>query len=206
MAQPSPPGAASPTALVASKCATNGPMSEELEVLVLVANRLDDARIPYMLSGSTAMNAYAEPRMTRDIDVVVEIGADDVHRIAAAFADGFYCDRDMIAQAVADQSAFNLIHTPSVIKIDLIVRKDTPYRRLEFDRRRTITVDGHTIWIVSAEDLVLSKLVWAKPSRSEVQLRDVRNLIGCVPTLNWHYLERWAAELDVADLLAETRA
>jgi hypothetical protein len=99
-----------------------------------------------------------------------------------------------------------MIHTPTVIKVDVIVRKDTPYRRLEFDRRRTIAVDGHTIWIVSAEDLVLSKLVWAKPSRSELQLRDVRNLIGCVPDLDWSYLERWAADLNVADLLAEMRA
>jgi hypothetical protein len=181
-------------------------MSEELEVLVLVANRLTGARVPYMLSGSTAMNVYAEPRMTRDIDMVVEIGAGDVDRIAAGFAQDFYCDSDMIRQAVADQGTFNMIHTPTVIKVDVIVRKDTPYRRLEFDRRRTIAVDGHTIWIVSAEDLVLSKLVWAKPSRSELQLRDVRNLIGCVPDLDWSYLERWAADLTVADLLAEMRA
>ena len=181
-------------------------MSEELEVLLLVANRLDEARLPYMLSGSTAMNAYAEPRMTRDIDVVVEIGAGDVDRIAATFTDDFYCDRDTIARAVANQSAFNVIHTPTVIKVDVIVRKDSLYRRLEFERRRTITVDGHTIWIVSAEDLVLSKLVWAKPSRSELQLRDVRNLIGCVPTLDCPYLERWAADLNVGDLLAEMRA
>lgn len=181
-------------------------MSEELDLLVLVVDRLDAARIPYMLSGSTAMNFYAEPRMTRDIDIVAEIRAADVETIAAAFEHGFYCDRDMIRQAVDHQGSFNLIHTPTVIKVDFIVRKDTPYRRVEFDRRRTITVDGHVIRVVSAEDLVLSKLVWAKPSHSEVQLRDVRNLIACVPALDWSYLERWATDLTVADLLAEVRA
>jgi len=181
-------------------------MSEELELLILVAGRLDAAHIPYMLSGSTAMNVYAEPRMTRDIDIVIEIGAADVSAIADAFAPDFYCDVDMIRQAVEHRGSFNVIHTPTVIKVDFIVRKGTAYRRVEFDRRRTVTVDGHVIHVVAPEDLVLSKLVWAKPSHSEVQLRDVRNLIGCVRDLDWGYLERWAADLDVTDLLAEVRS
>jgi len=180
-------------------------MSEELDVLFLVADRLDAARIPYMVSGSMAMNVYAEPRMTRDIDIVVEIRSADIDVIVAAFEHDFYCDRDMIRQAIDHRGMFNLLHSATVVKVDLIVRKDVPYRRLEFDRRRPITVDGHVIWIVAPEDLVLSKLVWAKPSRSELQLRDVRNLLGCVPDLDWSYLERWAADLTVADLLAEVR-
>src|SRR5262245_36085871 len=80
-------------------------MSEELDLLILVADRLDAVQVPYMLSGSTAMNVYAEPRMTRDIDLVVEIGAHHVDTLAGAFADEFYCDRDMIRQAVAHQGA-----------------------------------------------------------------------------------------------------
>lgn len=181
-------------------------MSDESTVLFVVAERLDAASIPYMLSGSTAMNVYAEPRMTRDIDVVVEIGAADVDTIVRIFAADFYCDRDMVQQAVDHPGSFNVIHMPTVIKVDLIVRKDTPYRRAEFERRRTLVVAGHAIWVVAPEDLVLSKLSWGKPSHSEVQLRDVRNLIACVTTLDWSYLEHWATALDVADLLAEVRA
>jgi hypothetical protein len=181
-------------------------MSEELDVLLMVADRLETAGVPYMLSGSTAMNVYAEPRMTRDIDIVVELGPAHVDAIAAVFAADFYCDRDMIAQAVQHQSSFNVIHTPTVIKVDCIVRKDTPYRRVEFARRRPIVVDEHAIQVVAPEDLVLSKLVWAKPSHSEVQLRDVRNLLACVPDLDWSYLDRWAIELEVTELLREVRA
>ena len=59
--------------------------------------------------------------------------------------------------------------------------------------------------IVTAEDLVLSKLVWAAESRSEIQLQDVRNLMTAVATLDWTYLEHWAAELTVAELLCEVR-
>jgi hypothetical protein len=144
--------------------------------------------------------------MTRDIDMVVEIRAADVDTIVAAFAHDFYCDRDMVRHAVDHQGSFNVIHTPTVIKVDFIVRKSTAYRRVEFERRRAITVEGHLIQVVAPEDLVLSKLAWAKPSHSEVQLRDVRNLIACVPELDWVYLERWAADLTVTNLLAEVRA
>jgi hypothetical protein len=180
-------------------------MSEELDLLILVTGRLDAAGIAYMVSGSTALNVYAEPRMTRDIDIVIEIGARDVDSFSASFGRGFYCDRDMILQAVAGAGTFNVIHSATVIKVDFIVRRETPYRRLEFERRRSVTVEGHSISVVAPEDLILSKLAWAKPSRSEVQLRDVRNLIACTPDLDWPYLERWAADLTVADLLAEVR-
>ncbi len=100
-----------------------------------------------------------------------------------------------------------MIHTPTVIKVDCIVRKDSRYRRTEFARRRTITVEGRAVDLVAPEDLILSKLAWAKPSHSEIQLRDVRNLIACVETLDWSYIARWAVdpELDVRDLLAEVR-
>ena len=176
-----------------------------MDVLTLVARRLDAARIPYMVSGSTAINVYAEPRMTRDIDIVVALQIGDVDTMARLFAGDFYCDRDMIQQAVAGQGTFNVIHTATVIKVDFIVRRDTPYRRVEFERRRPVSVGGETIWVVSPEDLVLSKLAWAKPSHSEVQLRDVRNLICCAPDLDWPYVERWAKDLTVSELLAEVR-
>ena len=180
-------------------------MSDELDVLKLVAARLDGAGIPYMVSGSMAMNYYAQPRMTRDIDVVVELSATDADRMAALFSPDFYCDVDAIRTAVRQRGMFNVIHDALVVKVDFIVRKDTPYRQTEFTRRRPVTVDGATIRLASAEDLLLSKLYWAKDSRSELQLGDARNLIACVPDLDWPYLTHWAAELSVAALLAEVR-
>jgi len=62
------------------------------------------------------------------------------------------------------------------------------------------------MWIVPPEDLILSKLVWAKDSRSELQLRDVRQLISAQPALDWPYVDRWAEALQVTDLLRDTRS
>ena len=180
--------------------------SEELAVLRLVANRLDDASVAYMVSGSVAMSYYAEPRMTRDIDIVIELGATGAERMAQLFSDQFHCDVDVIRDAIRRRSMFNLIHTQMIVKVDFIVRQESSYRLTEFDRRRRVQLAGFQIWIVSPEDLVLSKLVWAKPSHSELQLADVRNLVEAISAMDWTYIEAWAARLDVMDLVDEVRA
>jgi len=96
-----------------------------------------------------------------------------------------------------------LIHNEYVIKIDFVVRKDTPYRRREFSRRKKVAVDDQDLYLVSPEDLILSKLEWAKESRSEVQLNDVRNLLKNVKGLNRSYLARWAKALGIESFYRE---
>lgn len=75
----------------------------------------------------------------------------------------------------------------------------------KFHRRRAVDIDGQAIWMISPENLVLSKLLWAKDSRSELQLRDVRGILALQPTLDWSYLDRWGIRLTVAALLRELR-
>jgi hypothetical protein len=144
--------------------------------------------------------------MTRDIDVVVALQPQDTDRFIALFTDEFYCDPDAVVAAVRERGLFNAIHLEHVVKVDFVVRKDTPYRRAEFGRRRSVQVDEATILVVAPEDLLLSKLVWAKESGSEVQLRDARNLLDSVGSLDWAYVSRWARDLTVGDLLKEVRS
>jgi hypothetical protein len=64
-------------------------VDDYLKVLLLVGSRFEQAGIPYMLSGSTAMNFYARPRMTRDVDLVVELVSADVERMLTLFQEDF---------------------------------------------------------------------------------------------------------------------
>lgn len=178
-------------------------MSQELEVLLMVASRLTEANIPYMVTGSIAMNYYAIPRMTRDIDIVVELSEPNVDQAVQLFQQDFYIDRDMVREAVKNQSMFNVIHNDYVIKVDLIVRKDNEYRCTEFSRRRRVKIDGTGFNIVAPEDLILSKLAWAKDSHSEMQIRDVRNLLSSVKDLDREYVTRWSHDLGLSALLEE---
>ena len=149
-------------------------MSKELDILMLVTRRLDRAGLPYMVTGSMAMNYYAVPRMTRDIDIVIEVAEADV---------GEAC----------------------VAKVDLLIRKPGEYRRVEFGRRRAVVVAGHRLFVVAPEDLILSKLDWARESRSRVQLDDVRNLLASVEDLDHGYLEVWIGRLGLEALYREVR-
>ena len=180
-------------------------MSEQLDVLKLVVARLQQADIAYMISGSIALSYYAQPRLTRDIDIVVALRLEDAERVTSLFAADFYIDADAVRHAITQLGMFNIIHYDHVMKVDFIVRKDTPYRHEEFARRYAVDIDGVTMWFVTAEDLLLSKLAWVAENRSEIQLQDVRNLIRFVVDLDWTYIERWGSELMVGELLREAR-
>ncbi|MCX5725046.1 MAG: hypothetical protein NTX84_11160 [Nitrospirae bacterium] len=180
-------------------------VSDELDVLKSVTAQLEAAGILYMVTGSMAANFYAVPRMTRDIDLVLELSERDVDRVTRLFQPKYYIDRDVVQRAVRDQAMFNMIHNVLVVKVDCIVRKETEYRREEFARRRAVSVAGQQIFIVAPEDLILSKLDWAKESRSQMQLDDVRNLLRSVQELDAAYLNRWADRLGLTALYLEVR-
>jgi hypothetical protein len=174
-------------------------MISELDVLRIVSERLDAAQVPYMLTGSYAMAFYTTPRMTRDLDIVISLGEDDVGAIVRAFESDFYIDADAVRSAVLSQRLFNLMHLRSGIKVDLIIRKASEYRQVEFARRREINFSGVKTWIATREDLILSKLVWSKDSGSELQQRDVRSLMD--DSVDRGYVEQWARRLAVDALL-----
>lgn len=178
-------------------------MSDELDILKSVAARLEAAGILYMVTGSMAANFYTTPRMTRDIDLVIELSEEDIHRVVQLFHDEYYIDRDMVQQAVRNRSLFNMIHNALVVKVDCVIRKDSDYRREEFARRRPVGIAGQQIFLVAPEDLILSKLDWAKESRSPMQLGDVRNLLQSVQGLDMAYLNHWAERLGLATLYQE---
>jgi hypothetical protein len=178
-------------------------MQTQLDILRDVTKRFFDAGIQYMLTGSFALNYYAQPRMTRDIDLVVALEPKDAEALMALFENDYYVPRNSLFRAIANHSLFNIIHSESIVKVDCIVRKDTEYRRLEFDRRQEIAIDGTMIWIVSREDLIISKLLWAKDSHSELQLRDVQNLLQS--DYDAEYLDTWTEKLGLSDLLRESQ-
>jgi hypothetical protein len=176
-------------------------MTEELDVLQIIGERLDAAGIPYMLTGSFALGYYGKPRMTRDLDFVVAMMITQVEKLVTTFSADFYLDEDAARDAVKSQRMFNLMHFASGIKVDLIVRKDAEYRKIEFERRQPVNLAGIATWITRREDLILSKLVWARDSNSELQKRDVRTLLD--DSVDWSYLRKWAGTLNVSAILEE---
>lgn len=176
-------------------------MQNQIDVVRDLSERFDAADIGYMLTGSMAMNCYALPRVPRDIDVVVALSAKDAEVVFRLFSPDYDVSREAVDSAIAEQSFFNLFHRKSRIRVDCIMCQQTKFRLLEFNRRQRIKIENFRTWIVNKDDLIISKLHWARKSRSERHLRDVKSLIatGC----DRIYIERWTRALGVFRLWEE---
>jgi len=165
-----------------------------IEFLKKLVHYFEQNQITYMLSGSVAMSLYVLPRFTRDFDFVVHLQPDDVKKLVEYFNDGFYCDEDAIRDAIQHKSMFNIIDHKSGYKADFIILKNEPYRITEFERRQLIEFLDMQIYIVSAEDLLLSKIIWAQESKSALQLDDIK-LLSKLDNLDIQYIESWVDQL-----------
>ncbi len=178
-------------------------MQEELKLLKEICNKLDSANIEYMITGSIAMAFYSTPRMTRDIDIIIDVSLSDIQKIINLFQNDFYISETSVKEAIKNSGMFNIIHNDSVMKIDFIVRKNDEYRIKEFSRRQNIKIADTLIYVVSPEDLVLSKLFWAKQSKSEMQFRDIRGILAMAKNIDHDYIKEWSQKLKLEELLDE---
>ena len=108
-------------------------MQNELDVVRDISEKLEERGIPFKLTGSLAMNDYATPRMIRAIDRVLELEPDDVAGLVDCLEPEYYVSSTRVWQAASSRTMFIVIHQESVIKVDCIIRKDTDYRRVEFN-------------------------------------------------------------------------
>jgi hypothetical protein len=170
-------------------------MKTELDILKDVAGKLSSINVSYMLTGSLAMMYYAQPRMTRDIDIVIELNKFQIENFIRLFENEYYLAPEAIKDSVETFFIFNLIHRDSLVKIDFVIRKPEEYRLVEFNRREKIIFSGIDLYIVSKEDLILSKLNWAKESNSDLQIRDIKSLLNT--GYDEVYLSGWAKKLNL---------
>ncbi len=166
------------------------------ELLKFVSDSLNERNIPFMISGGIALNAYAVPRLTRDIDIVIELGDHQISDIIDVFHNDFYLDPDTVESEVKRKGMFNVIDHKSGFKIDFIVRKQTEYRQLEFSRRLQTDIFGFKTWIVTIEDLIISKLEWIQVLQSEKQVGDIKALLEN-PVIDLVYLKKWCRKLSL---------
>lgn len=157
---------------------------------------LDELNIEYMLSGSIAMSLYVIPRATRDFDLIVNIQETDIDAFVSHFRDGYYCDKEAVLDAVKRKSIFNIIDHASGFKADFVILKNLPFRLEEFSRKVQMEFYGRMIWVVSPEDLILSKIIWSQDTQSALQLEDIKNLLE-VDALDMAYIRKWVTELQL---------
>ena len=190
------------------------PVDQEYQpVFRFALHALDALGIAYAVGGSVASSLHGAGRMTRDADLTAEPFPGREAALVAAFPPAdFYVSLDAVRDAVRTRSTFNILHPATGYKIDVFVRKDEPFEREAFGRRGPQPMPGapdEVVQVHSAEDIVLFKLRWFRlgGETSDKQWADV---LGVLKTqgdaVDASYLDRWAAEIGVKDLLDRVRA
>lgn len=181
-------------------------MSSE-RVLKFVTAALNEASIPFMVVGSFASNLYGVGRATYDIDVVISANAEQLRTFHSLFSKAdWYFDLSDALEACRRRSMFNILDTLDGWKVDIIFEKAGPYHRIAFERRLPAEIEQVPVFAASAEDVVISKLEWAKIGSSTRQIEDVAGILeekGA--SLDISYIEKWVTELQLSEQWATAR-
>ena len=173
-------------------------MIEQRNSLEKLISIIESTGIPYAVCGSLSSGFHGQPRATNDADIIIAPTRDQLDVLLKSLEAGYYVSPEAAFDAMKIRSMFNVIDTELGWKADLIFRQDNPYQLSKFNRRRRVKLMGIDLWVLSPEDVILSKLDWAKDSGSDLQFRDVFGVMKVQwDELDWDYLRHWAKELDV---------
>lgn len=181
--------------------------SEISRIALLVTQTLENYDIRYAVGGSLASSLHGVMRSTLGVDIVADLLPEHIPLLVAALSEQFYADGEMMRNAIEREGSFNLIHYDTAFKVDIFISKGRPFSRTQLERREltAITADpDRTIYITTPEDTILAKLEWYRLG-GEASDRQWRDILGVLKTragdLDLGYMRRWAAELEVEDLL-----
>ena len=177
------------------------------DVFRRVIGALDQAEIPYMLTGSFASAFHGIPRATQDIDLVIAPNADQLRALVQLLPpDEYYIDEQAALAAARQRTQFNIIDLATGWKVDLIIRRDRPFSLEEFQRRCEVDFAGLHLAVATAEDIVIAKLEWAKLGASKRQIEDVVGILRLrKPDLDLEYITKWVDQLGLQTQWDEAR-
>jgi len=173
------------------------------ELLQKIIEVLDRLNISYLVTGSVGAMAYGEPRLTNDIDIVAAIEKRHVAGLVEAFpAPDFFISEDMILEAIRLRGQFNIIHPSSGLKVDIIVRRDTPFDKSRFGRiRRIKPSDSYTANFAAPEDIIIMKMQYYRDGGSEKHLRDIAGILKISrDEVDTAYIADWSRRLALTDI------
>ena len=174
-------------------------------LLVKIIKILNFLKIPYLVTGGVAVYVWGRPRFTADIDLVVELEKDDVSKLVQSLAKEGYIDEGVVKEALAYRSEFNFIDQEEGIKVDFWILKKDEFDRSKFKRRVAKRVLNQNIYFISAEDLILVKLLWFEKSRSFRHLEDVQSILEMLrKRVDMGYLNKWAKKQNTLEVLKDT--
>ncbi len=174
------------------------------DLVELFAVPLDRLRLDYFVTGAVASVVYGEPRLTRDLDVVLDLRPDHARRLVETFSpEAFYVPPREVIESEARRTAgghFNLLHHDTGLRADCYLAGDDPLHAWAFERRERTDVGGTAIWIAPMEYVILRKLEWYRTGGATRHLDDIRAMLRVSgDRLKRQELEPWIAHLGLTE-------
>lgn len=179
--------------------------TDQASLLVSLAEYFHQHDIAYMITGAWSVIFYGRPRASHDIDFVVELNPTDIARVLKSFdtlPSELLVQKEMVREGIQNKNLFQIIHRPTLLKVDVWLLTDDPFDRSRFRRKKMVNISDKQIAIASAEDTILQKLRWYKTAKIEKHIVDaafVYQIQG--KRLDKKYLELWADKLRVTKYL-----
>ena len=153
-----------------------------------VIDVLERLGIPYMVVGGFAAIFYGEPRLTIDVDIVVDMRSEHIRPFVAAFPiPDYYVSEEGIRDSLQRRYPFNVIQPATGAKVDLVPLPRDPFTRLAFQHRQRLAYDaaGHSATFITPEDIIVAKLIAHRETGSDKHLRDARGVL----VMQWNELD-----------------
>jgi hypothetical protein len=151
------------------------------DLFLLFIRPMNRLKLPYMVTGAAAAIIYGEPRMTHDVDLVLDIEAKNLNPFIKTFSlKQFYCPpKEVIGVEIkrSRRGHFNLIHLESGFKADVYLMGEDPLHRWAMGLRRSVMMGGEVIWVSPPEYVIIRKLEYFKEGGSEKHARDIQGML-----------------------------
>jgi hypothetical protein len=152
------------------------------EIFLRFVRAFNAIGVRYMITGSSAAMIYGEPRMTNDVDLVLEIPDDALPSLQVAFPQtDYYCPPLEVLHVETHRNVhghFNLIHTASGFKADVYPVGTDTFQRWALENVRTVMMHDVPVPLAPPEYVIIRKLEYYREGGSDKHLRDVRGMLA----------------------------
>jgi hypothetical protein len=177
-----------------------------MEALTPLVDAFEQLGIAYYIGGSVSSSLHGLARRTQDVDVIADIGANQVRLLVQRLQRDYYVDEQAWQDAVRRGLPYSVIHLGTMLKIDLMPLKRRAFTRGEASRAQAHILEAGTraVRVASAEDAILTKLEWFEMG-GRSSSRQWNDILGIMKqqgaALDFPYPAQWADVLGVRDLL-----
>jgi hypothetical protein len=162
------------------------------ECVTAFVDALNRAGIPFMVVGSFSSNVYGIPRSTKDADFVLEAEADAIGLLAREIDRHFTLDPQASFETVTGTTCYRFTHRDSAFVIEVFLLSADPHDIARFSRRVSASVEGHSVRVPTAEDVVITKLRWSRHGKRQKDIDDVRGIFAIqADQLDLEYVRQW---------------